>query len=145
MDEQLDPSILEFKYFINQYPRLCEDIQRKKTDVQSLYEKWVVLGADDSYWNKYTVEPIDRSDHQEGRSSTSPTEKNANTNDIIQTLIQATENLDMTKVQTYVEQVSTAVDSVQDVVRQFNDPKPGNVDQQRDPHQTNPFFQWMKD
>lgn len=147
--EELDPSVQEFKQFINQYPTLCTDIHLNKVDLQMLYEKWVTDGEEDAYWDMYKTNNYNRvNEGSPSMPQADPQAKNSDDPgkpDLMKTIMQLTKNMDMTKVQKHVEQISEAVLSVQEVVHQFNQKKqkdvPSGTNREHDGH----FFQWMKD
>lgn len=134
VDRQIDPSIEKFKIFINQYPKICEDIHSNNVSVQALYEKWVTVGEDDPYWNTYNQ-----------NSSGTHTNEKSSTSDVVQTLMTATKNMDISKFQTYVEQVSSAVQSVQEVMQQFNSDKDASSSTIDSQHANQTFSRWMRD
>ncbi len=136
VDQQIDPSIEKFKNFINQYPRICEDIHSNNVSVQALYEKWMTVGEDDPYWLTY---------NQSSSSTHTNKKEDSNTSDVVQTIMSATKNMDMSKIQTYVEQVSSAVQSVQEVMQQFNNNKDSSSSSTERQHADQKFFQWMRD
>lgn len=139
IDQQLDPSIQEFKQFINQYPQLCKDIHSKEMNIQYLYEKWSTLGEDDPYWRRYKQNKSHSGEHKEEELDASKT------SEFVQTLMNATKNMDMAKVQTYVDQMSSAVMSVQEIVQEFNKNKTPPNSLKENTHSKNDFFRWMRD
>jgi|SRR5699024_1519507 len=134
--QELDPSIKQFKRFVNQYPRLCEDIHSNKVSIQSVYEKWVQAGENDSYWHSFTNDHFKREENNASSKQTG---------ELIQTIMDATKNMDISKVQSYVEQVSTAVQSVQEIVGNFKKTKESAQGKFSHTPSKNDFFTWMRD
>lgn len=133
---ELDPSIKQFKRFVNQYPRLCADIHSKNVSIQSVYEKWMKVGEDDAYWDTFN-----NASHKQEENNAS-TEQ---TGELIQTIMDATKNMDMNKVQSYVEQVSAAVQSVQEIVESFKKTKESPHRKSYHTSPKNDFFRRMRD
>lgn len=134
--QKLDSSIKQFKRFVNQYPRLCEDIHRNKVSIQSVYEKWMQVGEGDSYWHAFSDEQLKENHHNIASKQTG---------ELMQTIMDATKNMDLNKVQSYVEQVSTAVQNVQEVVESFRKTKEQPQRQFSQPSSRNVLFRRMRD
>ncbi len=45
----------EFREFVSKYPGIKEDVLNGTYTWQNIYENWVILGENDSLWNKYKV------------------------------------------------------------------------------------------
>ncbi len=43
----------EFRTFVNQYPKIKEDVRNGNRTWQSVYEDFVILGVDNDVWDKY--------------------------------------------------------------------------------------------
>lgn len=43
----------EFRNFINKYPKIKEEVSSGAISWQKVYENWVILGENDSIWQKY--------------------------------------------------------------------------------------------
>ncbi len=147
--QSLDPSVQQFKQFINKYPTLCAYVHSNQVDLQTLYEKWVNEGEDDVYWDTYKKNYQVRK-HRDSPSTTraDPLAKTVDTLgnlDLMKTFMRLTKSMDMTKVQKHVEQISEAVLSVQEIVHQFNQNKQRDTSQRNPREQDDHFFQWMKD
>lgn len=138
VEEQFNPSIREFKQFINKQPHICEDIHAKNVNIQSLYEKWILLGEEDTFWKTYT--------QGNSRSPETDAQKldDSQGSDLVQTIMNAAEKMDMTKIENYVEEVSTAVRSVQEIVQQFNK-EDSHASPKSYAHSKDGFFKRMRD
>src|SRR5690625_5015016 len=82
--EQLHPSVKQFKDFISKHPHLISEI-RKDNAWQSYYEKWVLLGEDDPFWDQY--------------KETSAEEENM---ELLNKLVKLSDQIDMAKIQKQV-------------------------------------------
>ena len=43
----------EFRSFVNNYPKIREDVVNNKRTWQSIYEDFVILGPDSNVWDQY--------------------------------------------------------------------------------------------
>ncbi|UOQ43157.1 YlbD family protein [Halobacillus salinarum] len=46
----LHPSVKKFKEFVNDHPNVKEQLRKNHDNIQSYYEKWMILGEDDPFW-----------------------------------------------------------------------------------------------
>ncbi|MFZ0370102.1 MAG: spore coat protein YlbD [Halobacillus sp.] len=47
---ELHPNVQRFKEFVDDHPRVKEQIRKNHKLIQSYYEKWMILGAEDPFW-----------------------------------------------------------------------------------------------
>lgn len=116
--EDLHPSVVSFKNFINSHPALIKEIRKSGRSWQEYYEKWALLGEDDSYWDKYKVDK-----HEENVNEEKESVKNT---ELVSQLMKYTSNLDVNKMQGQVEQLSKAVTAIQEMVSQFKKTQKNN-------------------
>ncbi|MBP1968218.1 gas vesicle protein [Virgibacillus natechei] len=112
-EEKLHPTVLEFKQFINKHPLLREEVRKKGRSWQEYYEKWALLGEDDSYWEPYKE---DKSESKEDDSKESNKE-------LLGKLMKLTENMDIEKVQNQAHQLNNSITMIQEMISQFQDKK----------------------
>ena len=43
----------EFRQFVSKYPKIRDDVVSGKKTWQNIYEDWVILGENNSIWDKY--------------------------------------------------------------------------------------------
>lgn len=113
-ESELDPTVLAFKQFINKHPALIKDIRQHGRSWQEHYEKWVLLGEEDSYWDKY------KPDNESKQKETKGKEKHA---ELFSHLIKLSENIDIDKLQNQVHQLNHTITTVQEVITQFQQSK----------------------
>ena len=101
-NENLHPTIIEFKRFVNQHPKLLEEIRKSGRSWQEYYEKWVLLGEEDQMWDQFTT-----SNKQSSRNT-----------DMIKQIVKLTENIDLNKVQQHVSELSGTVSTLQSLLNQ---------------------------
>ena len=49
----MSTSMDEFREFVSRYPLVREDVVSGKKTWQNIYEDWVILGENNSVWDKY--------------------------------------------------------------------------------------------
>ncbi|HEY4602394.1 MAG TPA: spore coat protein YlbD [Cerasibacillus sp.] len=123
---KIDPSVKEFKAFINKHPRLIANIRKTGRSWQEYYEKWVLLGEDDVYWEKFKQPKLE--EVTKGKKS-----------EIFTQIMNLTNQIDFDKVQQQVSQLNKTLSTVQQLINQYkrqHDPTP----RQPGPHQMFNFF-----
>ncbi len=128
-EKNLDPNVIAFKDFINKHPALLKDIRKHGRSWQDHYEKWVLLGEDDPYWDQYKPET------DEKQTQTQTKEKSS---ELFSHLIKLSENIDMEKLQGQVHQLNNTISTVQEVITQFQQSK-------SKPNTANKSSNWLQD
>jgi len=123
-DDNLHPTVAEFKSFINKHPKLVEKIRKNGSSWQEYYEKWVLLEEDDPYWEQF-------------KDYTNPQQKSDSKTEWVSHLLKMTENIDIKKVQEQVNQLSGTVSTLQEVLGEFK--------AKEDPTPQRRQFNWFKD
>ncbi|UOR12946.1 YlbD family protein [Halobacillus amylolyticus] len=49
-EKVLHPSVQQFKNFVDANPNVKSQIRKNHNLIQSYYEKWMILGEEDSFW-----------------------------------------------------------------------------------------------
>lgn len=111
----MHPTVLEFKHFVNKHPALIKDIRKSGRSWQEHYEKWILLGGEDSHWDKYK----EKIPEKKGKES-KPKEKHS---EIIGQLMKLSENIDINKLQGQVHQLNNTITTIQEVIAQFQQSK----------------------
>ncbi|HLR07826.1 MAG TPA: spore coat protein YlbD [Bacillota bacterium] len=112
-EEKLHPTVREFKTFLNKHPKLIEMVRYKGRSWQEYYEKWVLLGEDDPFWDSYK----ETTETKEGGKKT---EKQS---ELFKRLLKLAENIDLEKIQRQAHQLSNTIHTVQQVIGQFQETK----------------------
>ncbi|WP_343753586.1 YlbD family protein [Lentibacillus halophilus] len=107
MSENLHPSVKDFKDFLQRHPTLVEKVRRSGKGWQETYEKWALLGEDDPMWDKYRGKQESTSTPKDGKR------------EIMDRLIHMSENIDMDKFQSQVDNINSAISTVQELLHQF--------------------------
>lgn len=131
IEDNLHPSVREFKTFINKHPKLIKEIRRGGDSWQEYYEKWALLGESDPMWENY--QSVDAYEKKE-----SPTTSHF---ELLGQLMKYAENTDIDKVQKQVHQLSNTITTVQEVLRHFQESK---VESQSSKSKPDPF-NWFRD
>nr|WP_240510148.1 YlbD family protein [Virgibacillus profundi] len=129
-NERLDPTVMEFKQFINNHPKLLGNIRRSGRSWQEYYEQWALLGEEDPLWDQYKT-----ADKTSEKKTESAKENNF---ELLSQLMKLTENMDINKVQKQVHQLSNTITTVQEVLGQYQESKKPK-DNAGDP------FNWFRD
>ncbi|ASK63606.1 hypothetical protein CFK37_16290 [Virgibacillus phasianinus] len=110
-EKELDASILEFRGFLNDHPLLRKKVRKSGESWQPYYEKWVLLGESDPFWDKYKEE-----DGNNGKES-----------NVIAKLRKWTEETDMDQIQDRMKQWDQTISIIQGMLNQFRDDKKEKV------------------
>lgn len=130
--DKLHPSVREFKTFMNKHPILIEEVRKSGKDWQEYYEKWALLGEEDPFWDDYKS----KSENTAGEKS-----KDGKA-ELLSQLMKLSENIDLNKVQQQVEQASSTISTVQELLGQFQSAKTPPQQPFRDSNQS---FNWFRD
>ncbi|TDQ42295.1 spore coat protein YlbD [Aureibacillus halotolerans] len=104
-----EETIHSFKTFIKSHPGLGDEVKRKKQTWQQIFENWYLLGEDDELWASYRTT----------KKSASKTDYS----DMMQQALSFLKNLDPDEVQKQITSVSSAIDTLQNVIKQFQSNK----------------------
>lgn len=127
-NDQLHPSIEEFKKFATNHPKVLEEVKTGKVTLQELYEDWYLLGEDDARWKNLLSD--------EKVSNVANDQKS----DWLNHAIRSFKKMDPEQVQHYIANLSQALGSIQGVLSQFqtgNSKKSSSTPPQQKP---NPFL-----
>ncbi|WP_042145045.1 YlbD family protein [Paucisalibacillus sp. EB02] len=128
-NNSLDPTIQQFRDFINQHPKLRKEIRRTGRSWQEYYEKWMLLGEKDAFWD----------DYKEDEDSFHSEDKEKNKSDFLNQLMKYAENMDIDKVQKQVHQLSGTISTIQELIDQYQGAKKGSRHEESNP------FGWFRD
>ncbi|NGP44367.1 cytosolic protein [Bacillaceae bacterium SIJ1] len=90
-----------FKTFVKAHPGLGEEVKRNKRTWQHIFEDWYLLGEDDEQWAQYTK----------------ATKKEQQ--DVMKQAMDFLKNMDAEDIQKKISSVSTAIENIQQVLKQF--------------------------
>ncbi|WP_430786154.1 spore coat protein YlbD [Virgibacillus flavescens] len=105
--KEIDSSVLEFREFIAEHPKLIKAVRQGNDSWQPYYEKWVLLGEDDPCWDKY-------------KSGDDNKSKESN---VIDKIRKWTADTDMEQLQDKVEQWEQTISIIQGMLNHLQDNK----------------------
>ncbi|QHE52070.1 YlbD family protein [Pontibacillus sp. HMF3514] len=136
----LHPSVQQFKDFVSNHPKLVKEVKDQGASWQPYYEKWVLLGEEDSYWDPYREEEAAQSKNAEETKNEASSEDN--NQEFMGQLMSIVNKVDLNRVQEHIQQLNGAVQNIQSLVGQFQDMKkqlPGQSQNQERPQRRSPF------
>jgi hypothetical protein len=111
--KKLHPSVIKFKDFVKQYPKISSEVKKGTVTMQELYEDWYLLGEDDSRWDQFK-------DNKELHEKANNTEENKS--DFMTQIFDYFKTMDITQMQQHISHASQALGAVQGVLSQFQTP-----------------------
>lgn len=138
-DQKLHPSVEEFKQFVNKHPKLIANLRKKGRPWQEYYEKWVLLGEDDDYWEVFKERDGDNKHKARGdKDDSNDADTKKKNTELFSKFMKMAENVDMDKVQKQVHQLSNTISTVQEAINDFQQTK-GSSSSRPNP------YQWYQD
>ncbi|WP_047984579.1 YlbD family protein [Ornithinibacillus californiensis] len=125
-NEHLHPKVSEFREFINRHPKLRKEIRKTGRTWQELYEKWILLGEDDDFWEDYKEESLNEESKDDNKA------------ELFAQLLKYAEKMDIDKVQKQVHQLSGTIGTIQELLDQYQGTKKG-------PRSNENSFNWFRD
>lgn len=113
--KKLHPSVIKFKEFVKNNPKIIQEVRNGKSTWQELYEDWYLLGEEDNRWETIGSET---SSDEAKKSSDSKTDWMSN-------IMGMVKNMDPNQVQGHINNLSQAIGAIQGVLSQFQGSNPG--------------------
>ncbi|MDT8859153.1 YlbD family protein [Alkalihalobacillus sp. MEB130] len=134
-DQELHPSVQEFKQFMKQHPLLIQEVKGGSKTLQELFEEWSVVGSEHEQWSQYIGSQSTESKQTEvdNKSKDSKTSKSAS--DTLGQIIGLVKRMNVDDLQQHLTQFSSVLANVQNVIQSFQ--KPSNHTNQN--QQDHPF------
>jgi len=123
VDHKIHPSVQEFKQFINKHPKLIANLRKKGRPWQEYYEKWILLGEEDDYWERFKELNTDEMGKKQESNVENEDDSKKKNMELFSQLLKKAENMDMDKVQKQVHQLSSTISTVQEAIGQFQQNK----------------------
>lgn len=125
--KDLHPSVKEFKQFISKRPKLIKHVREQGGSWQTYYEKWTLLGEEDSYWEQFKegseVKAESKSKNAENDTNDTEGSKDTNQKEFMGQVMDVIEKVDLNKVQAHISQLNGAIQNIQSLVGQFQQMK----------------------
>jgi len=128
-EQKLHHSVQEFKQFVNKHPKLIANLRKNGRPWQEYYEKWILLGEDDDYWERFKEQSTDKMRKEEAANEDNEEESKKKNMELFSQLLKKAENMDMDKVQKQVHQLSSTISTVQEMISQFQQSKGSTANQ----------------
>ncbi|WP_181348941.1 spore coat protein YlbD [Thalassobacillus sp. CUG 92003] len=112
-EKQLHPTVMEFKQFVMKHPKLKAHIRKQHQSLQTYYEKWLLLGEDDSFWDEF------KGDSKE-KTKDASSQKNSEWMKQFTKLLQ---DIDWKNVSKHVEDINGALNNFQNIINDMQQKK----------------------
>ncbi|ENH98351.1 hypothetical protein J416_01389 [Gracilibacillus halophilus YIM-C55.5] len=103
MADNLHPSVKDFKAFLQKHPHVIKQVRSGNANLQELYEKYVLLGEDDPFWDNYQTAETDAEQDEK----------------LHQKLAKYLENVDLNQVESHIHDLNGAIDNMITLIDQF--------------------------
>jgi hypothetical protein len=114
--KKMHPSILKFKEFVRNNPKIIQEVRKGNSTWQELYEDWYLLGEDDARWDSIG----------EKKNSVMEGESIDNKTDWMSTVTGMLKKMDPNQVQHHINNLSQAIGAIQGMLTQFQGSNPPN-------------------
>ncbi|MEH7107987.1 YlbD family protein [Bacillus sp. JJ1764] len=106
--KKLHPSVLKFKEFVKNNPKLIQEVRKGNSNWQELYEDWYLLGEDDPRWEKVGEETEEEHSDQSEKKS-----------DLMSNIMGMVKKMDPNQMQGHITNLSQALGAIQGLLSQF--------------------------
>lgn len=128
--KKMHPSVLKFKEFVKNNPKVIQEVRKGNATWQDLYEDWYLLGEDDERWNLIGAEK------KTGTEETSTEQKS----DWMSSVMGMVKKMDPNQVQHHMNNLSQAIGAIQGLLSQFQSSnQPTNSKPRNSEGPTHPF------
>jgi len=128
--KKLHPSVLQFKEFVKNHPKLVQEVRKGKATWQELYEEWYLLGEEDPRWESIGEEEPGVQKEKNGEAKS----------DLLSSIMGVMRKMDANQVQYHLNNLSQAIGAIQGLLSQFQGSNQPQQFQQREPQgPANPF------
>lgn len=103
-EKQLDTSIIEFRDFLTNHPKLVQEVRKGGKSWQPYFEKWVLLGESDPYWEQY------KQDNEKTKKQSAK---------VLDKLRNWTESVDMDQIQDKMKDWEKTITIIQGMLNQY--------------------------
>lgn len=111
--KRMHPSVMKFKEFVRNNPKLIQEVRKGNATWQELYEDWYLLGENDKRWETIGVEK-DKLDSKEEKKNESMKKGEWLTN-----AMGMVKKMDPAQVQYHMNNLSQAIGAIQGLLAQF--------------------------
>lgn len=111
--KKLHPSIVEFKEFVRNNPKIIQEVRKGNATWQELYEDWYLLGEDDERWDRIG---------KEVKEKTVSADEEEKKTDWMSTITGMLKKMDTNQMQHHINNLSQAIGAIQGILSQFQGP-----------------------
>lgn len=106
--KKLHPSVLKFKEFVKNNPKVIQEVRKGNSTWQELYEDWYLLGEEDKRWETIGTE-----------NNSEPEKKTESKGDWMSNIMGMVKKMDPDQMQGHINNLSQALGAIQGVISQF--------------------------
>lgn len=117
--KKLHPSVIKFKEFVRNNPKVIQEVRRGKASWQELYEDWYLLGEEDERWETIGSDPDTESDKEPEKTTESK-------GDWMSNIMGMVKKMDPNQMQGHINNLSQALGAIQGVIAQFQGTNPAS-------------------
>lgn len=103
---------MKFKKFMESHPKLKDEIKKRNSTLQDLYEEWYLFGEDDSHWLKYK-------ENQQEINKDKVEDQNNKKTGWIENVLSIVKDMDPHQIQQHLQHLNEALGAVQGILSQF--------------------------
>lgn len=111
--KKLHPSVLKFKEFVKNNPKVIQEVRKGKATWQELYEDWYLLGEEDKRWESIETE-----------TESEPETNTEAKGDWMSNIMGMVKKMDPNQMQNHITNLSQALGAIQGVIAQFQGGNP---------------------
>lgn len=108
-NDKLDSSIQKFKQFVNDHPKMVQEVRNGDYTWQEFYEEWYLLGEKDPRWNVY----------KSNQKGVVEKETEENKPDWLTQVTKMFKKIDPNQLDEQINNLSKALGAIQGVLSQF--------------------------
>lgn len=117
-ERNLHPSIQAFKEFVQQHPKLIQEVRQKRADWQPYYEKWVLMGEEDPSWQAYK-DGQNAEAETEAEAGQTEKESEETGNEMFNKVMGMANQLDLQKLQGHIHHLNGALENIKQLIGQY--------------------------
>jgi hypothetical protein len=131
--KKLHPSVIKFKEFVKNNPKLIQEVRQGRATWQELYEDWYLLGEDDERWETIGMSKKDNTGLAINKKEAEESNNDKKT-DWMSAITGIMKKMDANQFQAHVNNLSQAIGAIQGLLAQFQGSQggPSQPNQHRD-------------
>ncbi|MBM7552880.1 YlbD family protein [Thalassobacillus pellis] len=110
--KSLHPNVEQFREFVNRHPKVKHELRNNKKVMQDYYEKWLLLGEEDPFWESFSETKTEKS-----------AEKDTGKKEWMSQFVQMVDQVNWNNINGHIHQLNGALGNLQNLVQQFQEMK----------------------